>query len=492
MFILDESEIYYMSDIRKLLEQDRLEFEADQKIKNLDNIVQALRNGRLSIFAGAGLSASSGYVNWKQLIKPMSDYLGLNINTDLTMIAQYYENECTREGLNRAILSEFSKVPTKNDNMEILASLPIDTYWTTNYDSIIEDTLREKGKTVDVIYEQIQYKNYTPGRDAVVYKMHGDKNFPDRAVISKTDYELYDVYRSVFSKGLVMELITKTVLFIGFGFADPNLDRFISIVRHTFEKYSPPTHYCFMRSVSYEDYLDEKGNLTRQKRIEFEQDKKLQDLKIRSMKGYGIHTILVDDFTQITAMLNYIRDKYTLNKVFISGALDPNDSHNYGCHFDKPYNINFKNGEWFIMQLSKRIIDDGYDIVNGFGVGIGNYVVSGAYMGGVQRGGSDYVSKHLTIQPLISVEQQESDKKDEVRRKLIRDCGTVIFLFGKTLYEDNNSKKDELDKDGTYREYEIAVKEVKNVIPVGATGLTSRYIYNEVYSENQNTLLLIG
>ena len=44
MFILDESEIYYMSDIRKLLEQDRLEFEADQKIKNLDNIVQALRN----------------------------------------------------------------------------------------------------------------------------------------------------------------------------------------------------------------------------------------------------------------------------------------------------------------------------------------------------------------------------------------------------------------------------------------------------------------
>ena len=48
MFILDESEIYYMSDIRKLLEQDRLEFEADQKIKNLDNIVQALRNGRRS------------------------------------------------------------------------------------------------------------------------------------------------------------------------------------------------------------------------------------------------------------------------------------------------------------------------------------------------------------------------------------------------------------------------------------------------------------
>lgn len=83
------------------------------KNKNLDNIVQALRNGRLSIFAGAGLSASSGYVNWKQLIKPMSDYLGLNINTDLTMIAQYYENECTREGLNRLYLMSFQKFQPK-------------------------------------------------------------------------------------------------------------------------------------------------------------------------------------------------------------------------------------------------------------------------------------------------------------------------------------------------------------------------------------------
>ena len=32
MFILDESEIYYMSDIRKLLEQDRLEFETVHKL----------------------------------------------------------------------------------------------------------------------------------------------------------------------------------------------------------------------------------------------------------------------------------------------------------------------------------------------------------------------------------------------------------------------------------------------------------------------------
>lgn len=478
------------------MEQDQLEFKANQKIKNLDNIVQALRNRRLSVFAGAGLSAESGYVNWKQLIKPMCDYLGLNINTDLTMIAQYYENECTRDGLNRAIFNEFSKVPTRNDNMEILASLPIETYWTTNYDSIIEDTLRKNKKMVDVISEQVQYKNYTFERDAVVYKMHGDKSIPDRAVITKTDYEVYDVYRAVFSKGLVMELITKTVLFIGFGFADPNLDRIISIVRHTFEKYSPPNHYCFMRSVSYKDYLDENEKLTEQKRIEFEQDKRLQDLKVRSMRDYGIQTILVDDFTQITAMLRYIRDKFTLNNVFISGALNPNHPRNYGGTFNRKAGAaNFNNGEWFIMQLAKRIIDDGYDIVNGFGVGIGNYVVSGAYMGGVQRGGADYVAKHLTIQPLISVEQQDTAKKDEVRTELILNCGTVIFLFGKTPYSGKDDKKNiniknDLENDGTYREYVIDKDHKKNIIPVGVTGWTSKYIYEEVYNENTSRMFI--
>ena len=118
------------------------------------------------------------------------------------------------------------------------------------------------------------------------------------------------------------------------------------------------------------------------------------------------------------------------------------------------------------MHLAKRIIDDGYNIVNGFGVGIGNYVVTGAYMGGDKKGGSDYVSKHLIIQPLISVEQ-DITTKNNVRRKLISECGTVIFLFGKTPYydkEDDNFNYNQVREDGTYIEYDIAKKFERNFI----------------------------
>lgn len=468
----------------EMIRSDQLEHETKQKICSLDDIVNALRMGKLSVFAGAGLSAASGYVDWKNLLKPMCDQLGLNINMDLTLIAQYYENEYTRHKLNQAIINEFSKVPKKNDNMEILASLPIRNYWTTNYDSLIEDVLKQNGKTVDIISEQIQYKNYTPGRDAVVYKMHGDKKIPDRAVLTRDDYEVYDAKRAVFTNGLLMELITSTFLFIGIGFSDPNLDRIISLVKHIFENYTPPTHYCFMRSVDYHDYLDEKGKFTEQKRTEYGQDKRLQNLKIKSMARYGIQTILVDDFKQITAMLEYIRKKYTLNKVFISGGLNPEDPTNYGEDFngeEEPKSNSeenskagnrLKKGENLIMQLSKRLIDDGYDIVNGFGVGIGNYVVSGAYMGGSKMGGADYVTKHLYIHPLISIGDKEIRK--QIREKLISECGTVIFMFGKTI---KNSKDKDLEEDGTYSEYLIADEKGKNIIPIRETGWTAERIY---------------
>ena len=94
-----------------------------------------MESGCLSIFAGAGLSAASGYVDWKTLLVPMSKSLGLNVNMDLTLLAQYYKNKYSRSELNRAILNEFAKIPLQNDNMEILSRLPIRKYWKDSHNS---------------------------------------------------------------------------------------------------------------------------------------------------------------------------------------------------------------------------------------------------------------------------------------------------------------------------------------------------------------------
>ena len=101
-----------------------------------------LRNKNAGIFAGAGLSMPSGYVDWKTLLRNVIQDLGLDpdLESDLVTVAQYY---CNRAGGNRAQLSQtifdhFSQTRQPTPNHEILARLPIQTYWTTNYDKPIE------------------------------------------------------------------------------------------------------------------------------------------------------------------------------------------------------------------------------------------------------------------------------------------------------------------------------------------------------------------
>lgn len=450
--------------------------DASTKIIFLDRIVDEMKRGYLNIFAGAGLSAASGYVDWKTLLEPMSKALGLNLNMDLTLLAQYYKNEYTRSELNRAILNEFAKIPRQNDNMQILASLPIQRYWTTNYDSIIEDTLRKNGKVVDVIIDQVQFKNHTLDRDAVVFKMHGDRTFPDSAVLTKKDYEMYDEDRFLFTQALTVELMTNTFLFIGFSFSDPNLDRIMAIVRKINKSSTPKLHYCFMRSVRLEDYM--KDSIVSDADLrQYEQDKNMQELKLKDMIDYGIQPILVENFEQITLMLKYIAKKLYLNSVFISGALNPKFPNEYGKFQVLGSNGELGKAERFIMSLACRLIDENYKIITGFGVGIGNYVVAGAYMMGENRTTSKIEDKIL-IQPMVTLRNPDNiGIKEEIREKLIDRCGIFVSIFGKNKEENEN--KDEIQEDGTYKEYKIAKAKDKIIIPIGATGFTSRIIYNE-------------
>lgn len=60
----------------------------------VNKYLEALNEGDAAIFAGAGLSASSGCVNWKELLCDIAKELSLDIDKeqDLVSLAQYYFN----------------------------------------------------------------------------------------------------------------------------------------------------------------------------------------------------------------------------------------------------------------------------------------------------------------------------------------------------------------------------------------------------------------
>ncbi len=126
----------------------------------IDKYTKEMIENNVAAFIGAGFSKSAGFVDWKGLLKGVAYELNLDIDkeTDLVSLAQYYYNKHgSKHDISQIIFQEFTKEKEISKNHKILARLPILTYWTTNYDSLIEDSLEEVQKVVDVKYNT---KNY--------------------------------------------------------------------------------------------------------------------------------------------------------------------------------------------------------------------------------------------------------------------------------------------------------------------------------------------
>jgi len=434
------------------------------------NIIKELRNSNLAIFAGAGLSRGSGFVDWKGLLKDIADELELDINRedDLVSLAQYHTNANGRQSINELIVDEFQRTAQKNENMNILSRLPIDTYWSTNYDSVIEETLSENGKIVDKKVRQNQMKNYKPNRDVVVYKMHGDKDFPDEAVITRDDYESYNQKRALFTTQLKGELISKTFIFIGFSFEDPNLEQILSRVRIDLLGDAPKTHYCFFKEVDNADkkYISADGKFEDK---EYNYDRVKQELKISDLKRFGITSIVVKEYSEITEILRDIEKKFNVNKLFISGSAEE-----YG-DWDK------QEARVLMHNLSKKMVSKNHHIVSGFGLGVGSFVINGA-LDEIYENLIKQTTECLTLRPFPQIESGSKNLKElwtEYRIDMIKDIGVAIFIFGNKRLETGEI----VLANGMMEEYRIAKSFGKYIIPVGSTGYIAEQILTEL-SEN--------
>jgi len=75
-----------------------------------------------------------------------------------------------------------------SETHRILAQLNIDTFWTTNYDGLIERCLSATKRTVDVKHAVNQLPQQLEARVSVLYKMLGDRLTPHGAILTFEDY----------------------------------------------------------------------------------------------------------------------------------------------------------------------------------------------------------------------------------------------------------------------------------------------------------------
>lgn len=432
-----------------------------QKVKEFKNTyIKAIIQSNAAIFAGAGLSQPAGYVDWKNLLTEIADDLRLNIELedDLISLAQYHVNEFDgRSKINQILVDEFTKDVKTTENHQTLSRLPIKTYWTTNYDNLIESNLTTNGKKVDTKIDPANLSYSKTGTDTIVYKMHGDSTLAHLAVLTKDDYEEYDLTRKIFSTALRGDLVSKTFLFIGFSFDDPNLSYILSRIRILLGK-DARNHYCFMKTISRDDYKTVQ---------EFNYAEIKQDLKIKDLKRYKIIVLLVDDYSEITDILHEIESSIKRKNVFISGSASVYKD-------DKEFEaFNFS------TQLSKSIIKNKNNIVSGFGLGIGSCIISGA-LEELYQNGEEKVEDRLKSRPFPQKIVGKMPLKSlwtKYRKDMLSGVGFSIFIFGNKIDQDTGKI---IPANGMLEEFEISIENGVIPIPIGATGFTAHDLWKKV------------
>jgi hypothetical protein len=429
----------------------------------LSNFQREMDSDTVAFFLGAGMSRPAGYVNWKELMREIAEELKLDINreTDLIALAQYHRNSRKgRHRINQLLVTEFTKDAAPTENHRLIASLPVSTVWTTNYDHLLEDVYTEAHKRADVKRREVDLATTKPRADVTIYKMHGDVDAPDEAVLTKDDYAAFESKRSLFSVQLRGHLVSKSFLFLGYSFSDPNIDYVLARIRALLGE-NKRDHYCVMRKVVKEGAMTD---------AEVDYQSRQLTLRIEDLQNYGIQTLLVDEYSAITDLLRELQRRAVRKNVFVSGS----------AHEFAP--LDRGRLEAFARSLGAGLVRHGCNLVSGLGLGVGGAVVVGA-LEELYRSPGSHVDERVILRPFPQVTPTTgplADLWERYRSDMVGKVGFAIFIAGNKL---DTATSAVIEAEGVYREFELAVDRGVYPIPIGATGHVAKKLSDRVLAD---------
>ena len=276
---------------------------------------QAMLDGNASLFVGAGLSVAAGLPTWGEILEPPRRAASLPEDLqDYPLLAEYFI-QSTHGG--RQTLEDFlwqgtaGKSASPTAGHDHLAKLPLREIWTTNYDTLLEDALP------DAFVAEVDEDVRRIGGRPYIAKMHGSVD-PGRAkkwvappVISRTDYEEYEDTRPRTWALLRATYMTRVMLFLGFGFTDPNIDLLLRLARRS-------------------GTANQDRHLTVMRRPDSPHDHLLHSMRVRDLEASGIQVCEIEKFSELEPMLAQLVRRTRPAQVFISGSGDAKEIRDWG------------------------------------------------------------------------------------------------------------------------------------------------------------------
>lgn len=193
-------------------------------------LVERFARGNGTIFVGAGVSRNSGLPDWQGLIDELKADIGSEAakESNYLQIAELYEAKHNRAILVQYLARKLANVRVQPARIhELIVSLPVQRIYTTNFDPLLELACRKVQLERQPISKASQIGLSDASTQSIV-KLHGDLADPESIVVTARDYYSYLLRNPAIADLLKVELQTRTVLFIGYSFSDPNLAMILS------------------------------------------------------------------------------------------------------------------------------------------------------------------------------------------------------------------------------------------------------------------------
>ena len=214
-------------------------------------LAEELEKGKLVVFVGAGVSKNSGLPDWKELIKDYAEYRGIKKFTSkeyLTIPEEVFERYSSLKYY-EIVEKTFSGKYFPNSIHRILKEMDLTYIITTNYDTLIEDEI----KNLQVVSKDEDLP-YTSSNKMLI-KMHGDfKN--KNIVLKKSDYDNYEKNFQLISTLIKGLFTTNTILFIGYSYNDTNVQQIMNWIKEILKE---ETRKAFLVEFTEKDDKEEEN-----------------------------------------------------------------------------------------------------------------------------------------------------------------------------------------------------------------------------------------
>ncbi|MBW8173998.1 SIR2 family protein [Ornithinimicrobium sp. Arc0846-15] len=282
---------------------------ADQLVRHFG---QAVESRNSALFAGAGLSTDAGAPGWGELLGNLRAQAGVpSTLDDLPLVAQYIvENQPGgRATLESSILKSLKSATSPGLGHETIARMPLDEIWTTNYDCLLEGAMPD----ARVVTSDDDLLDRTTHASRRLIKMHGSvskdgSSWEAPPVITRGDYEAYQGKNMRMWSALQATYLTRSTLFVGFSFSDPNIDILLRLSRTMPQKSSHAEHFTVLRRPTEETAA------------------KLHNLRVNDLEHSGVAVCEIEDYRDLTPLLQNLERRTRKKNLFVSGSLRKDDT----------------------------------------------------------------------------------------------------------------------------------------------------------------------